>query len=103
ERGRRVLRAGAWEPAHGDAGRIALEPERPVAGAEELHELVVDDLHDLLAGREAAQDLRADGLLAAPRDDVFHDLEVDVGVEEGQSDLARGGIDVGLADAAAAG
>ena len=70
---------------------------------EQLDELVVDDLHDLLAGGEAAQDLRADGLLADPPDDVLDDLEVDVGLEQGQPDLARGGIDVRLADPAAAG
>ena len=56
--------------------------ERPVAGAEEADELVVDDLHDLLAGGEALQDLGANRLLADARDEVLDDLEVDVGLEE---------------------
>ena len=45
----------------------------------------------------------ADGLLADARDEVLDDLEVDVGLEQGEADLAHGGIDVGLADPAAAG
>ena len=45
----------------------------------------------------------ADGLLADPRDEVLDDLEVDVGLEQREADLAHGGIDVGLADPAAAG
>ena len=68
-----------------------------------VDELVVDDLHDLLARAQAGQDLRADRLLADPADEVLHDLEVDVGLEQRQPDLAHRRIDVGLADAAAAG
>ena len=68
-----------------------------------VDELVVDDLHDLLAGRQALEDLRPDRLLADARDEVLDDLEVDVGLEQGQADLAHRGIDVGLADPAAAG
>ena len=40
-----------WRPDERDDGRVALQPERPVAGREELDELVVDDLDDLLARR----------------------------------------------------
>ena len=47
--------------------------------------------------------VRADGLFADARDEVLDDLEVDVGLEEGEADLAHGGIDVGFADPAAAG
>ena len=52
---------------------------------------------------QALEDLRADGPLADPGDEVLDDLEVDVGLEEREPDLAHGGVDVGLADAAAAG
>ena len=45
----------------------------------------------------------ADGPLADAGDEVLDDLEVDVGLEQGEADLAHGGIDVGLADPAAAG
>jgi hypothetical protein len=101
-RGRRRL-AGALEADHRDDGRIALEVERPVAGAEELHELVVDDLHDLLAGGQGLQDVGADRLLADAADEVLDDLEVDVRLEQRETDLAHRGIDVRLADAATAG
>ena len=78
--GRRLARA--LEPDERDHGGVALEVERPVAVAEEGDELVVDDLHDLLAGRQALEDLRADGLLADAADEVLDDLEVDVGLEQ---------------------
>ena len=47
-RGRRLARA--LEADQRDDRRVALEPERPIAGRQQLDELVVDDLHDLLAG-----------------------------------------------------
>ncbi len=77
--------------------------EDSVAGSEEVHELVVDDLDDLLAGGEARQHVPADGLLADARNEVLDDLEVDVCFEQGEPDFAHGGLDVGLADPAAAG
>ena len=49
------------------------------------------------------EDVLADGLLADARDEVLDDLEVDVGFEQREADLAHGGVDVGFADAAAAG
>ena len=72
-------------------------------GREQRDELVVDDLDDLLAGGEALEDVGADGLLADARDEVLDDLEVDVGLEQGEADLAHGGVDIGFADPAAAG
>ena len=42
-------------------------------------------------------------LLADARDEVLDDLEVDVRLEQREPDLAHGGVDVGLADPAAAG
>ena len=101
-RGRRGL-ARALQADERDDGRIAGEAERPVARAEERDELLVDDLDDLLAGGEALQDLRADRPLADAGDEVLDDLEVDVGLEQRKPDLAHRGVDVGLADAAAAG
>ena len=62
-RGRGRL-AGALEADERDHGGVALQVERPIAAAEQRDELVVDDLHDLLAGRQALEDLGSDGLLA---------------------------------------
>src|SRR4029079_16647801 len=95
--------AGALEADHRDDGRIALEVERPVAGAEELHELVVDDLPDLLAGGQGLQDVGADRLLADAADEVLDDLEVDVCLEQREGYLSHRGVAFRLAHAAAAG
>jgi hypothetical protein len=92
-----------WRADHRDHGRVAAEVEDPVAASEQLDELVVDDLHDLLAGVEALEDVLADRLLADGRDELLDDLEVDVGLEQREPDLAHGGIDVGLADPTPAG
>ena len=99
--GRRLARA--LEADEQDDRRVALEVERPVAGRQERGELVVDDLDDLLAGGQALEDVGADRPLPDPRDEVLDDLEVDVSLEQGEPDLAHRDIDVGLADAAAAG
>ena len=74
-----------------------------IAGTEEGRQLLVHDLDDLLPGVEAVEDLRAHGTLADAGDEVLDDLVVDVRFEQCESDLAHGGIDVGLADPAATG
>ena len=61
----------------------------------------MDDLHDLLAGGQALEDVGADGPLAHAGHEVLDHLEVDVGLEEGEADLAHRRIDVGLGHAAA--
>ena len=75
----------AREQDHGR--RPGREGEARVAGAHQRGELVVDDLHDLLAGRDALQHLLAERLLAHARDEVLDDVEVDVGLQQGQADL----------------
>ena len=99
--GRRLARA--LEADERDDGRAADEAERPVARRQERGELLVDDLHDLLAGGQALEDLGADRTLAHAGDEVLDDLEVDVGLEQGEADLAHRGVDVGLGHAAATG
>ena len=53
-------------------------------------------------GREALEDLVPDGLLADTLDEGADDLEVDVGLEEGDAHLAERLLDVLLAQAAGA-
>ena len=77
--------------------------EHPVPGRQELDELVVHDLHDLLAGGQALEHLRTDRAFPNARHEVLDHLEVDVRLEQRQADLAHGGIDVGLTDPAPAG
>ena len=43
------------------------------------------------------------GPLPHPRDELLDDAEVDVCLEQGQADVAHGGVDVGLGHPAAAG
>jgi len=62
----------------------------------------VDDLHDLLAGGEALQHVGAEGALLHRRDELAHDAEVDVGLEQRQADLAHRPVDVVLAQPALA-
>ena len=50
----------------------------------------MDDLHDLLAGREALQHLLAECALAHMGDEVTNDGEVDVGFEQREANLAHG-------------
>ena len=78
-----------WRPAiritvggFPNASRESPEPIR-------VGQLLVDDLHDLLAGVEALQDVLAGRALADLRDEVLDDLEVDVGLEQREPDLAH--------------
>ena len=101
-RGRRLARALEADE-HDHDRRRAGQVEGAVAGAEDRGQLLVDDLDDLLAGVEALEHVGADGPLADARHEVLDDLVVDVRLEQGEANLAHGGIDVGLGDAAAAG
>ena len=92
-----------WRPTIATTAGLPDQVEGPVARRQQVDQLVVDDLDDLLAGGQALEDLLADRPLADPRDEVLDDLEVDVGLEQRQPDLAHRGVDVGLADPAAAG
>ena len=51
------------------------------------------DLHDLLARGQALQDVLAEGLLPHASDEVAHDGEVDVRLEQREPDLAHGAAD----------
>ena len=80
---------GRWLRRVGDADRLA---------AERRGQLVVDDLDDLLRGVERPAQLLADAALAHLRHEAFDDLEVDVGLEQRETDLAQDLVDVGFAE-----
>ena len=65
------------------------EREPRVAAAHDPRQLLVDDLHDLLAGREALRHLLAERALLDRCDEVLDDVEVDVGLEQRETDLAH--------------
>ena len=98
--GRRLARSlQAAEQDHGR--RLGGERELRARRSEQLGQLLVDDLDDLLAGRQARQHLLADGALAHGGDERLDDAEVDVGLEQGEPDLAHRAIDVFLAQRSA--
>ncbi len=86
-RGRLARPLEAGEQDHGRP--LAREDELGVPRAHQRRQLFVDDLHDLLAGSEAAGDVLAEGALLDARDEVLDDAEVDVGLEQRQTDLAH--------------
>ena len=93
---------GALQADHHDDGRrngAELEPLAPLA--EHRGELVVDDLDELLAGRNGAQLRDADGLLLDALEELARELEVDVGLEQDATDLAEPFFDVGFGEDAA--
>jgi hypothetical protein len=73
-----------------------------IAGAEDRRQLFVHDLDDLLAGVEALEHVGTDRPRPHAGDELLDHPEIDVSLEQGQPHLAHGGIDVGLADPAAA-
>ena len=87
-RSRRLARA--LETCEEDHGRRAAEREPRVARAHEGRQLLVHDLHDLLARREALQHVLTESALLDGRREVARDLEIDVGLEQRETDLAHG-------------
>ena len=86
---RRGRLARALEPREQDHRRRPPEREPRVARAHERGQLLVHDLHDLLAGREALRDVLAERALLDRGREVLRDLEVDVGLEQREADLAH--------------
>ena len=76
--------------------------KRAVSWPRVVDELVADDFDDLLGGVEGGGDLGAEGLGADVLDDFAGDVEVDVGLEEGDADLAEGVVDVFVGEGALA-
>jgi hypothetical protein len=60
----------------------------------------MDDLNDLLAGLNALDDLLADGLGFDAVDEIASDLEIDIGFEQGEADVAEGIADIFFGDLA---
>jgi hypothetical protein len=75
---------------HDDGGTGVREHERPMLPAERRGQLVTDDLHDLLRGREAPHDLLGERSRAHPGEEVIDDLEGDVGLEQRRAHALEG-------------
>ncbi len=81
----RALQAGHQD--HG--GAVRSEGQVATGAAHQSGQLLVDDLHHLLARIEAFQHLGAEAALLQRLGEAFDDLEVDVGLEQGEADLAH--------------
>ena len=94
----RALQAGE----HDHGRRVLGEPQPAGLAAEDRDELLVDDLDDLLGRVERLGHLGAARPLLEPADEGLDDRQRDVGLEQRDPDLARGGVDVGVGEPALA-
>ena len=89
--------AGALQAGeHDDRRRLLGEADRARLPAEDRDELLLHDLDDLLGGVERLADLGAEGALAHRAGEPLDDGQRDVGVEQGEADVADRRVDVGL-------
>ena len=102
ELGRRGRLARALKADHQDRRGRRAKREPFALRTQRLDEDVVDDLHHLLAGRDRADHLLADRLLADLGDEILDDGERDVGIDQRGADFGERGIDVGLGQRATA-
>ena len=99
---RRRRLARALQARHHDHGRGARgKAQRRRGAAHQVRELLGHDLHHLLAGVEPAYHLGPGAALAEVGRELLDHLEVDVGLEQRQPDLAHRQIDVALGERAA--
>jgi hypothetical protein len=94
--------ARALEPGHQhNRGRPRREREVAAGPAHQRRQLLVDDLDHLLAGVEVADHVLGEAALLDGGRERLHDLEVHVGLQQGETDLAHRLVDVGLGQRAA--
>ena len=60
----------------------------------------MEDFDDLFAGFDGLEDVLAHGFFLDPGDEVLGDAEFDIGLQQGDADLAQGVGDVFFGDAA---
>ena len=95
-RGRLARALEAGEQDH--RRRPARERELRAPLPHQLGQLLVDDLHDLLAGRQALQHLGAERACLHAHEELLDDLEVDVGLEQREADLAQRLVEILLGE-----
>ena len=95
--------AGALEAGqHDDRGAGLGQADAAGLAAEDLHQFLVDDLDDLLAGVQGRRYLGTEGAFPDPGRELAHDGNGDVGIQEGAADLPDCGINISLGEAALA-
>lgn len=94
---------GTLQAGEHDDGRRSLgEPQPARVTAEDLDELLVDDLDDLLGRVEGLVDVGAAGAFPELGDEGTHDRQRDVGLQQRDPDLPRAGIEVSVGEPALA-
>jgi hypothetical protein len=73
-----------------------------VLAAEKVNHLVAHDLDKLLLGREALEHILTHRLGFDRFEESLNDLDMDVGLKQGEADVTQGVIDVFLGDFALA-
>jgi len=97
--GRRRL-AGALQAGHqDDGGRLGGKVDVGHTLAHGRREFLVHDRHQHLAGVQRADHLLAQRLLLDPRDEVAHDGQGHVGLEQGHAHLAQHVLHIAVGDA----
>ena len=94
--GRRLARALEARHQKNRRGPGCRLEQRGLIAAQHRHEFVAHDAQDGLVGREALQDFLAQRLGADSLEKLLDDLEVDVGLEQGQTDLTEGCVHMPL-------
>ena len=96
--GRRRGLARALQPGHEDHGREAgRRLQTPgLRPSHQLHHLVPHHADHGLGGSQALQDILAGCARAHALEELLDDLEMDVGLEQGETDVAQRDVDVRL-------
>ncbi len=97
-RRRRRLAGALQSDEQEDDRRRGSEIERNRGLAHDARELGMDELHQVLLGREALQHLFAERMLAHAADERLNHRERDVGLEKRHADLPQRLVDVALGD-----
>jgi len=80
--------SGSIQPAEEDvAGGVEIDGR--LVSAEEVGELVLEDFDDLLAGLDRFYDVGSLGFDGDVGEEIFHHAELDIGLEEGEADVAE--------------
>ena len=96
--GQRGLAGALQAREQDDRGRGLGHPHPPGLAAQQLDELLVDDLDDLLGGVQSPRHLGPDGALTHAIGELAHGGQGDVGLEQCHADLADRRGDVGLGE-----
>jgi len=83
------------ETYHHDPSRL-VQIQRLIVATQELRQLVIKDFYNLLPWRNRTQDLLTERLAFYSADEIFRDLKMDVGFQQGQANLSQSVVNVCL-------